>query len=61
MWQQIEFSLKEHRRGFHIVTGEIIGKLPMKNTFKKAPKDLSLTSVIRFHRGYRTQLKASIP
>lgn len=29
MWQQIEFSLKEHRRGFHIVTGEIIGKLPI--------------------------------
>ena len=28
MWQQIEFSLKEHRRGFHLVTGEIIGKLP---------------------------------
>ena len=28
MWQQIEFSLKEHRLGFHLVTGEIIGKLP---------------------------------
>lgn len=28
MWQQIEFSLKEHKRGFHLVTGEIIGKLP---------------------------------
>ncbi len=28
MWQQIEFSLKEHRRGFHLITGEIIGKLP---------------------------------
>lgn len=28
MWQQIEFKLKEHRRGFHLVTSEIIDKLP---------------------------------
>ena len=28
MWQQIEFNLKEHRRGFHLVTSEIMGKLP---------------------------------
>ena len=27
MWQQIEFSLKEHRRGFHLITGEIMGHL----------------------------------
>lgn len=28
MWQQIEFSLQERRRGFHLVTSEILSHLP---------------------------------
>lgn len=28
MWTQIEFSLNEKRRGFHLVTGEILSHLP---------------------------------
>ena len=28
MIQQVEFSLKEKRRGFHLVTGEILQHLP---------------------------------
>lgn len=28
MWTQVEFSLNEKRRGFHLVTGEILSHLP---------------------------------
>lgn len=28
MWMQVEFSLNEKRRGFHLVTGEILSHLP---------------------------------
>lgn len=28
MWQQTEFSLQEHRRGFHLITSEIMSHLP---------------------------------
>lgn len=28
MWRQIEFALKPRRRGFHLVTGDIISHLP---------------------------------
>lgn len=28
MWTQVEFSLNEKRRGFHLVTGEIMSHLP---------------------------------
>lgn len=28
MWQQIEFRLQEHKRGFHLITGEVLRNLP---------------------------------
>lgn len=28
MWQQIEFEMQEHRRGFHLVTDEVLRHLP---------------------------------
>lgn len=28
MWTQVEFTLNEKRRGFHLVTGEILSHLP---------------------------------
>ncbi len=28
MWQQIEFSLRAKKRGFHLITHDIIGQLP---------------------------------
>lgn len=28
MWQQIEFRLQERKRGFHLITGEILRNLP---------------------------------
>ncbi|MDO4462144.1 MAG: secondary thiamine-phosphate synthase enzyme YjbQ [Bacteroidia bacterium] len=28
MWQQIEFSLQERRKGFHLITSEVLSKLP---------------------------------
>lgn len=28
MWQQIEFSLKARKRGFHLITDEVIAHLP---------------------------------
>lgn len=28
MWKQVEFDLQSHRRGFHLITGEILRNLP---------------------------------
>ena len=28
MWKQVEFELQSRRRGFHLITGEILRKLP---------------------------------
>lgn len=28
MWKQIEFELQERRRGFHLITGEVLRHLP---------------------------------
>ena len=28
MWQQVEFTLKAKRRGFHLITDEVTGQLP---------------------------------
>ncbi|WP_076417299.1 secondary thiamine-phosphate synthase enzyme YjbQ [Colwellia sp. UCD-KL20] len=32
MWQQIEFSLKARKRGFHLITDEVIAHLPEIST-----------------------------
>lgn len=28
MWKQVEFDLQSRRRGFHLITGEILRNLP---------------------------------
>jgi len=34
MWQQIEFSLAPKKRGFHLITDEILNNIPEINTLK---------------------------
>lgn len=28
MWKQVEFELQSRKRGFHLITGEVLGNLP---------------------------------